>query len=207
MIGYFDYTVILTYLSAACAVCGICLAAAGDPKTALILLLVCGLLDMLDGPVARHQKDRTNERVRYGIQIDSLSDLTAFGVFPAALCFRLCEESLFSMIAGALFAVAALVRLAWFNVTEEDRVASTTERRKTFTGLPVTSVALLFPLFSAFRAGMGQAAYSVCAPLLLLLISVLFLIRFTLPKPGKREMLLMGIAGIGALLLILFLFA
>lgn len=207
MIGYFDYTVILTYLSAACAVCGICRAAAGDPKTALILLLVCGLLDMLDGPVARHQKDRTNERIRYGIQIDSLSDLTAFGVFPAALCFCLCGGSVLSMLAGAVFAVAALVRLAWFNVTEEDRVASTTERRKTFTGLPVTSVALLFPLFSAFRSRMGQAAYSVCAPVLLLVISVLFLVRFTLPKPGKKEMVLMGLAGVCTLLLLVFLFA
>ena len=207
MIGYFNYTVILTYLSAACAVCGICRAAAGDAKSALILLLVCGLLDMLDGPVARHQKGRSSERIRYGIQIDSLSDLTAFGVFPAALCFCLCEKSVFSMLAGAVFAAAALVRLAWFNVTEEDRVAVSTERRKTFTGLPVTSVALVFPLFSAFRGRMGAGAFSLCAPVLLLAIAVLFLVRFTLPKPGKTAMCLMGLAGLGTLLLILFLFS
>ena len=207
MIGYFDYTVVLTYMSAACAVCGMCRAAAGDLKTALILLLVCGLLDMLDGPVARSQKDQTNERIRYGIQIDSLSDLTAFGVFPAVLCFCLCGGSVFSMIAGAVLAVAALVRLAWFNVTEEDRVAVTKEKRKTFTGLPVTSAALVFPLFSAFRSRMGTGAFSVGAPMLLLLIAAMFLIRFTLSKPGKKEMCLMGLAGLGTLLLILFLFA
>ena len=205
MIGCYNYTVVLTYASAFCAVCGIRCAVHGNARAALVLLLVCGLLDMLDGPVARSKKDRSPSDIRYGIQIDSLSDLTAFGILPAAICFSLCEKSAFSMVGGAVFSLAALIRLAFFNVTEEERAASTSEKRKTFTGLPVTAIALILPLFCSFALRLKSSVFSVCAPLLLIVISFFNLLRFTLPKPGKVSMLLMGIAGIAILLLVLFL--
>ena len=94
MIGFYDYTVILTYLSLLSAGAGIVvsLAGGGHPFWGCFCLLFCGFCDAFDGKVARTKKGRTEMERNYGIQIDSLSDLVAFGVLPAcigaALIFR-----------------------------------------------------------------------------------------------------------------------
>ena len=43
--------------------------------------------------------------------------------------------------------LAGLIRLAYYNVTEEQRQQETDEARKNFTGLPITASALIFPIF------------------------------------------------------------
>ena len=85
MIGFYDYTVVLTYMSLLSAVSGIALAANRHPIIATFCLLFCGLCDMFDGRVARTKINRTSDEKSFGIQIDSLSDLVAFGVLPAML--------------------------------------------------------------------------------------------------------------------------
>ena len=47
---------------------------------------------MFDGKVARTKKDRTDFEKDNGIQLDSLSDLLAFGLLPAAIGFRLFDN-------------------------------------------------------------------------------------------------------------------
>lgn len=168
MIGFYDYTVILTYLSLLSASIGIVvsLSGGGHPFLGCFFLLFCGFCDAFDGKVARTKKDRTELERNYGIQIDSLSDLVAFGVLPAcmggALILRsdflrelaqVYADRWFVLLGGlALFAVlilyvlAAMIRLAYFNVTEEERQKTEGGVRKYYTGLPVTSAALIFPL-------------------------------------------------------------
>ena len=87
MIGLFDYTVWLTYLSLAFATIGIVvsLQQSGHPYIGVFFLLLCGLCDAFDGRVARTKKNRTDFEKKYGVQIDSLSDLVAFGVLPACI--------------------------------------------------------------------------------------------------------------------------
>ena len=82
MIGVYDYTVILTYLSLLSGASGIivCLKGIGHPYLGMFFLLFSGLCDTFDGKVARSKKNRTEREKRFGIQIDSLSDLVAFGV-------------------------------------------------------------------------------------------------------------------------------
>lgn len=82
MIGFYDYTVILTYLSLLSAVTGIGLAVARHPLLAILCLMFSGLCDMFDGRVARTKKNRTAEQKGFGIQIDSLCDIVAFGILP-----------------------------------------------------------------------------------------------------------------------------
>ena len=53
MIGVYDYTVILTYLSAIIAGVGMLFAAEGNYEMAVLMLALCGMFDLLDGPVAR----------------------------------------------------------------------------------------------------------------------------------------------------------
>ena len=53
MIGFYNYSVILTYLGLGSAIGGIVLALDKQPKLAVLCLLVCGLCDMFDGTIAR----------------------------------------------------------------------------------------------------------------------------------------------------------
>ena len=82
MIGYYNYTVWLTYLSLISAALGIgaSLHGIGHPYIGIFFLMLSGLCDAFDGRVARRKKDRTEEEKKFGIQIDSLADLVAFGV-------------------------------------------------------------------------------------------------------------------------------
>ena len=91
MIGVYDYTVILTYLSLVSAMCGCIVSTAGNghPYIGGFFLLFCGLCDTFDGKVARAKKNRTDREKAFGVQIDSLSDLVAFGVLPASIAVGL----------------------------------------------------------------------------------------------------------------------
>ena len=87
MIGFYNYTVILTYMSLISAITGMTFAHAGVFGAAIFCLALSGFFDMFDGKVARRKKDRTDDEKLFGIQLDSLCDVVAFGVFPAYLCY------------------------------------------------------------------------------------------------------------------------
>lgn len=82
MIGYYNYTVWLTFIGMLSSVTGMGLAIQGKIIPAVICLMFSGFCDMFDGIVARTKKDRTDEEKRFGIQLDSLSDIVCFGVLP-----------------------------------------------------------------------------------------------------------------------------
>ena len=65
MIGFYNYTVILTYMSLLSALFGTFLAFNGNIKAALICLCLCGTCDAFDGVVARSKKDRTEEEKKF----------------------------------------------------------------------------------------------------------------------------------------------
>ena len=69
MIGFYDYTTILTYLSLLSASCGIVvsLAGPGHPFAACFFLMFCGACDAFDGKVARTKKNRTEDAKGFGI--------------------------------------------------------------------------------------------------------------------------------------------
>ena len=89
MIGFYDYTVVLTYISLMCSVFGITQAIGGHYRTAIICLALSGLFDMFDGKIARTKKNRTDDEKLFGVQIDSLCDVVCFGAFPAVICYVL----------------------------------------------------------------------------------------------------------------------
>ena len=87
MIGVYDYTVILTYLSllSGCTGTIIAMSGVGHPYIGMFLMLFAGLCDGFDGRVARTKKNRSSLEQRFGMQIDSFSDLISFGLLPAAI--------------------------------------------------------------------------------------------------------------------------
>ena len=118
MIGFYDYTVILTYISFASSISGIFLATRGHFNWAIFCLAFSGLCDMFDGKIARTKKNRTEDEKRFGIQIDSLCDVVCFGVFPIVLCYELGMTHFYSIpilvfygLAGVVSSSAAAVRL------------------------------------------------------------------------------------------------
>ena len=121
MIGFYSYTVVLTYLGLASAAMGMILTFQGFAKYALFCLAFSGLCDMFDGKVARLKKDRTEDEKRFGIQIDSLSDIVCFGVAPAVLCYCFGMRGVIGVAILMFYVLAGLIRLAWFNVMEEQR--------------------------------------------------------------------------------------
>lgn len=188
MIGIYDYTVILTYMSLLSAVSGVALTMNGHPIIATLCLLFCGFCDMFDGKVARTKKNRTDEEKSYGIQIDSLSDIVAFGVLPAAISISLCRARWYVIVFAAFFVLAGLIRLAYFNVTEEQRQQETDECRKTYTGLPITSAALIFPFFFCFLDIFQRAAILHGALLVVMaLTGASFVMPFHIRKPRSKE--------------------
>ncbi len=60
---------------------GVRFAIAGDFERAILAVVIAGVLDGIDGRVARLLKGQS----RFGAELDSLSDLTAHGVAPALI--------------------------------------------------------------------------------------------------------------------------
>lgn len=88
-IGYYNYTVILTYISLFCSIAGMLFTVNGWYKMAVLCLALSGLCDMFDGKIARRKTDRTDDEKCFGIQIDSLCDMVCFGAFPILLAYSL----------------------------------------------------------------------------------------------------------------------
>ena len=183
MLGIYNYTVILTYLGMLSGFAGILFLLNGNVRGALICLMISGACDMFDGKVASTKKDRTRSEKRFGIQIDSLSDLICFGVLPALIVYSVGRRTWLRAAACGAYALCALIRLAWFNVDEEARQDFDTGRRKVYLGLPVTSAAAVFPLLAGICA-LCHWPFSVLSLFVLLLVAAAFLTPFSIRKPS-----------------------
>ncbi len=190
MLGFYNYTVILTYLSLISGTIGIFAAATGRPiVTSIICLMLSGFLDLFDGMVARTRKKSTDDEKRFGIQLDSLADLVCFGVLPAIIGCRYGMNNYFYFTIMALYVLAGLIRLAYFNVSEENRSAKVGGVRSTYDGLPITTAAIIFPLFYCFTVCTGSfitadiQRYLYCG----LLIAVAFAFLFNKIKIRKAK--------------------
>lgn len=192
MIGYYNYTVILTYLSLLSALFGTHLAILGNHKEALICLCICGVCDAFDGMVARSKKDRTEEEKKFGIQIDSLVDMYSFGIFPAIIGYTMGLKKNFFII-FAIYALGAVTRLGYFNVVEEIRQQTTTEKRKYYQGLPVTSACLIFPAVYLLNYFLDTQIVTMIYGIVMAVVALAFVIDFKVPKPGFKSIMTMGV--------------
>lgn len=199
MIGFYNYTVILTYLGMASSAMGIFLSIEGHFTSAIICLMISGVCDMFDGSIAR-TRQRTATEKRFGIQIDSLCDLVCFGVFPAVFAYNYgLRQGLFRYVL-VLFILAAVIRLAYYNVTEECRQEITDEKRKTYQGLPVTMVSAILPLFYACRQLFGIHQVPVLG-FLMLAIAILYVSNIKVPKLDVK--ITTGLVAVGAAFVLL----
>ena len=187
MIGFYDYTVILTYISFASSISGIFLATRGHFNWAIFCLAFSGLCDMFDGKIARTKKNRTEDEKRFGIQIDSLCDVVCFGVFPIVLCYELGMTHFYSIPILIFYGLAGVIRLGYFNVMEEKRQNETSENRKYYQGLPITSMSVALPLLFVF-APLCRGYFLIW--LHLLVLAVFYLSRISASASRRIKSLL-----------------
>ncbi len=130
----------------------------GNAETGAMMIIVCAILDFLDGAAAR----LFNAYSDVGKQLDSLADLISFGLAPATILFHYLSNALQSINPEAnLFVLPSLaffvtifsaLRLARFNTDEE--------AKDYFTGLPTPANALLIASVPLTLAIAPQESFS-----------------------------------------------
>jgi CDP-diacylglycerol---serine O-phosphatidyltransferase len=103
----------ITVLALCLGLTGVSLAIRDNWEMALGAIVLAGVLDGLDGRIARLLRAQS----RFGAELDSLSDNIAFGTAPALILFlwSLQRVPRFGWIAALALAVCCALRLARFN--------------------------------------------------------------------------------------------
>ena len=202
MIGFYNYTVILTYIGLVTSIVGITQVFKGNFMIAIFCLIGSGVCDMFDGVIARSHKTRSESAKKFGIQIDSLCDVICFGVFPAIFnyVYTIRYNPKFTVIAtiiSALFVLGGVIRLGYFNVTEEERQQKTSEVRKYYQGMPITSAAGFLPLLFTFRNRIAalDINFAIVLNVFCVILGLLFVLDIPVAKAHKRGIIIMSICG------------
>ena len=123
-------------------------------EMAVFAIVIAGVLDGLDGRIARLLDGSS----KFGAELDSLSDFLAFGVAPALLLYYFTMKSVVGIgwALALLFAVCCALRLARFN-TKVDNADLPAWTGRFFTGVPAPAGAglVLLPVFATFEFGSG----------------------------------------------------
>jgi len=142
---------VLTLLALCAGMTAIRYAMADRFEAAVVSLVIAGILDGMDGRIARLLKAISS----FGAQLDSLADFVSFGVAPALLLYIWTMSAMHSLgwVLALLFAVCCGLRLARFNTqigAELPPYAS-----NFFTGVPAPAGAglVLVPLMASFEFG------------------------------------------------------
>ena len=201
-IGEYNKAVVLTYLGVVFGILSLMFAFSGNFMYAMVCLLTAGVCDAFDGKVARACK-RTEDGKRFGIEIDSLADTVNFVVLPIIIFFNMGMTSWYHIVIYTMYALAGIIRLAYFNVLafkEKDFKAV-----DYYTGLPVTTVSFFFPFAYSFSGILPTEIMNLILTGMMLLIAFLFVFNFKIKKPkGKTLYVFLGIAIIMAAAILFF---
>ncbi len=179
VLGHLDPATGLTLTGLALSVLAVVFTARGFIAVGVICFLYAGLCDLFDGVIAR-RSTRTKKQAAFGLQIDSIADMAAFGVAPAYMAFHLGLTSPVEVAALIFYICCAAMRLAWFNVhgTTGDGI------QRYYTGVPVTYSALVFPVLLLFATSPNEPPLLWMVHGYFWVFGALFILRIPVPKPG-----------------------
>jgi CDP-diacylglycerol---serine O-phosphatidyltransferase len=167
----FPVPALVTYASICCAMVGIGLSLT-YVDWALVLLLVCAILDIGDGYFARSFERNVFEK-KFGIAIDSLADTLAFIALPGAI-FIIATGS---VIVPIVYALCGITRLAVFTAE-----ASPNTTTKYYRGLPVTAAGFLIPVVYLLGGVIGIDP-SISMSMVYIVLAGLFVLNIKIKKP------------------------
>jgi CDP-diacylglycerol--serine O-phosphatidyltransferase len=152
----------------------------GDFVHAAWAIIIANIFDGLDGWVAR----LTNSTTKFGVELDSLSDLVAFGVAPAVLIYSWTLQSFGRIGLGAafIFVICGSLRLARYNVQKE------TAESKAFTGLPIPAAGTAIASLVLFYTEIWGTKVELNSAILLLPFFLAVLMVTTLKFHGFKEL-------------------
>lgn len=178
-----------------------------DWEKAVLAVLLAGVLDGIDGRIARLLKAQS----RFGAELDSLSDAISFGVAPALIMFLWSLQDLprLGWFAALGFAICCVLRLARFNA-RIDMIDQPHKSAGFLTGVPAPAGAGLafLPLFLWLATGHEMFREPLFVGLWLVLIAFLLISSLATlswtslrPRRSVRLELIAGIALVGAALM------
>ncbi len=200
---------LVTLLALSMGLTSIRFAVEGKFEIAVVAIIIAAILDGLDGRLARALRGTS----RFGAELDSLADFVDFGVAPAMILYfsSLQQIKSFGWFAALIFAIAAALRLARFNVMLDDPDKPAWHGHF-FTGMPAPAGAIvgLLPLYLNLSAfGLPGPKVPVQVEIVYVIL-VAFLMASRIPhfsgkKVGRipREYVIVVLFGVAALLLLL----
>ena len=165
---------------------GIRFATDGQWEKAVLAVILAGMLDGIDGHVARLMKAQS----RFGAELDSLADNVSFGVAPALILFMwsLNELPRFGWLAALALAVCCALRLARFNARID--LAEQPHKSAGFlTGVPApVGAGLAFlPLYLWIASGEDLFRNPILVGVWIALIAFLMISNLATPSWGSAR--------------------
>jgi CDP-diacylglycerol---serine O-phosphatidyltransferase len=203
---------LVTLLALCMGLTAIRFAIEGQFEIAVIAVIAAAILDGLDGRIARVLRGTS----RFGAELDSLADFVDFGVAPALILYfwGLHEMKSFGWFAALVFAIAAALRLARFNVMIDDPNRPPWQARF-FTGMPAPGGAIvgllqLYLNLSIFAVPNVRAAvpFEIAYVLVVALLMASRIPHFSGKRIGRvpREYVIVVLFGIATCILLLAIF-
>ena len=164
----------ITSAALCCGLTGIRFAIGGDWRGAVLAVILAAVLDGIDGRVARLMKAES----RFGAELDSLSDVIAFGVAPALILYLWSLQAVpqFGWLAALALAVCCALRLARFNA-QIDMAPQPHKLAGFFTGVPAPAGAGLafLPMYLWMASGRAELREPIVVAAWCLLIAFLMI--------------------------------
>jgi len=184
----------------------------GKFAIAVIAILFAGLMDALDGRIARLIKGTS----KMGKELDSLGDVISFGVAPALIMYfwNLQYLDKLGWFVCLIYVVCVALRLARFNVNTEEEPSW---KDNFFEGVPSPAggIMVLMPLifsFSGLEKFLFQINYDLLVPIFFIIISILLIStvptysfkKIVIPRAMTKFLLFGIVLFFGALLVYTF---
>ena len=201
---------ILTLVGVCIGLTSIKFAFDGKYELSVIAVIVAGVIDGLDGRIARLIKATS----KVGKELDSLTDVISFGVAPAFIMYfwALSEIGRFGWLISLIYVICVALRLARFNVASGGEPSW---KDNFFEGIPSPAggVLVLMPLIYSFsEIQFFNPDYKVLVPILFITISILLiskiptysLKRIVVPRSTTIFLLFVVVLYFGLLLIYTF---
>jgi CDP-diacylglycerol--serine O-phosphatidyltransferase len=142
-------------------------------------IIIANIFDGLDGWIAR----LTNTSTKFGVELDSLSDLVAFGVAPSIMMYKwtLMPFGRIGWAAAFLFVACGALRLARFNIQ------TGVPGSKAFKGMPIPAAATILASIVIFyyEFWTGKPDKNILFPIITIMLSLLMV--STIRYHGLKE--------------------